>query len=151
MKGNLGITQVDTDLVLMMKNEMSLIKTKMLMESWKMGCETCQSCYKPTSTTDTSREIDLDLEILACEEQEIVRPVLSMMRKIAELANVDRAALWHQLCASEDEILRFRDERKAEIANMSKEKAILSQRLSHSESTISCLKRKISSLKIRNH
>ncbi|KAL2548674.1 TRAF-like family protein [Forsythia ovata] len=98
---------------------------------------------RAASTTDTSREIDLDLEILvilACEEQEIVRPVLSMMREVAELANVDRAALWHQLCASEDEILRFRDERKAESASMSKEKAILSQRLSDSESTTSRLK-----------
>ncbi|CAI9772917.1 unnamed protein product [Fraxinus pennsylvanica] len=98
---------------------------------------------RSTSTTDTSREIDLDLEILAilvCEEQEIVRPVLSMMREVAELANVDRAALWHQLCASEDEILHVRDERKTESASMSKEKAILSQRLSESEATTSRLK-----------
>ncbi|KAL2471897.1 TRAF-like family protein [Abeliophyllum distichum] len=98
---------------------------------------------RATSTTDAGREIDLDLEILAtliCEEQEIVRPVLSMMREVAELANIDRAALWHQLCANEDEILRIREERKAEIASFSKEKAILSQRLSESDATNSCLK-----------
>ncbi|XP_022893917.1 uncharacterized protein LOC111408383 [Olea europaea var. sylvestris] len=98
---------------------------------------------RATSTTDTTREIDLDLEILVilvCEEQEIVRPVLSMMREVAELANVDRAALWHQLCANEDEILHVRDEKKAESASMSKEKAILSQRLSESEATTSRLK-----------
>ncbi|KAG8375805.1 hypothetical protein BUALT_Bualt10G0138600 [Buddleja alternifolia] len=96
-----------------------------------------------TTTADASCEIDLDLEILVilvCEEQEMVRPVLSMMREVAELANVDRAALWHQLCASEDDILRIREERKAEVASMSKEKAVLSQRLSESEATNSRLK-----------
>lgn len=98
---------------------------------------------RATSATETSREVDLDLEILvtlACEEQEIVRPVLSMMREVAELANVDRAALWHQLCASEDEIIRIRDESKAEISNMVKEKAILSQKFSESEATNNRLK-----------
>ncbi|KAL0372247.1 UNVERIFIED_CONTAM: hypothetical protein Scaly_0906300 [Sesamum calycinum] len=98
---------------------------------------------RATTTADTSRDIDSDLEILAilvCEDQEIVRPVLSMMREVAELANVDRAALWHQLCASEDEILRIREERKAEIASTSKEKAVLSQKLSEYEATNSRLK-----------
>ncbi|KAL7187366.1 hypothetical protein ACSBR1_037437 [Camellia fascicularis] len=98
---------------------------------------------RATSTADSSREVDLDLEILVilvCEEQEFVRPVLSMIREIAELANVDRAALWHQLCASEDEIIRIREERKAESSNMIKEKSIISQRLNESEATNSRLK-----------
>lgn len=98
---------------------------------------------RATSAADNTREIDLDLDILvtlACEEQDIIRPVLSMMREVAELANVDRAALWHQLCASEDEIIRMREERKAEIANMVKEKAILSQKLSESEASNNRLK-----------
>ncbi|KAL3838582.1 hypothetical protein ACJIZ3_023173 [Penstemon smallii] len=98
---------------------------------------------RATSTADASREIDLDLEILVtlvCEDQEIVRPVLSMIRGVAELANVDRAALWHQLCACEDEILRIREEIKAEIASTSKEKAVLSQKLSESEATNNRLK-----------
>ncbi|GMP94503.1 hypothetical protein CsSME_00043948 [Camellia sinensis var. sinensis] len=98
---------------------------------------------RATSTTDSSHEVDLDLEILViliCEEQDIVRPVLTMMREVAELANVDRAALWHQLCASEDEIIRFREERKAEISSMAKEKATISQRLSESEATTNRLK-----------
>lgn len=98
---------------------------------------------RATSATDSSRELDLDLEILSilvCEDQEFVRPVLSMMREVAELANVDRAALWHQLCASEDEILRIREERKAEISSMAKEKAVMSQRLSESEATSTRLK-----------
>ncbi|XP_059459860.1 uncharacterized protein LOC132189240 [Corylus avellana] len=95
------------------------------------------------STTDNSREVDLDLDILVTlvfEEQEIVRPILSMMREVAELANVDRAALWHQLCASEDEILRMREERKTEISNMVREKAVLSQKLSESEANNNHLK-----------
>jgi hypothetical protein len=63
-----------------------------------------------------------------------------MMREVAELANVDRAALWHQLCASEDEIIRIRDERKAENSNMAREKANLSQKLSDCEATNNRLK-----------
>ncbi|KAG8636338.1 hypothetical protein MANES_16G123500v8 [Manihot esculenta] len=95
------------------------------------------------STTDNSRDVDLDLDILVilvCEEQEIVKPVLTMMREVAELANVDRAALWHQLCASEDEIIRMREEMKTEISNMVRGKAILSQKLSESEATNNRLK-----------
>ena len=95
------------------------------------------------SAAGNSREVDQDLDILvmlACEEQEIIRPVLSMMREVAELANVDRAALWHQLCASEDEIIRMREESKVEVANMAREKAVLSQKLSESEASNSRLK-----------
>ncbi|XP_028799097.1 uncharacterized protein LOC114754494 isoform X2 [Neltuma alba] len=93
---------------------------------------------RATSTTDNGHEVDLDLDILVtlvCEEQEIARSVLSMIREVAELANVDRSALWHQLCASEDEIIRLREEKKAEISNMAKEKAIVTQKLSESEAT----------------
>lgn len=98
---------------------------------------------RATSAADNTREVDLDLDILvtlACEEQEIIRPVLSMMREVAELANVDRAALWHQLCASEDEIIRAREESKTEIANMVREKAVISQKLSDSEANNNRLK-----------
>ncbi|TKY74745.1 MATH domain and coiled-coil domain-containing protein [Spatholobus suberectus] len=98
---------------------------------------------RATSNTDNGREVDFDLDILVtlvCEEQEFIRPVLSMMREVAELANVDRAALWHQLCASEDEIIRVREESKTEISNMAKEKAIISQKLSESEAANNRLK-----------
>lgn len=98
---------------------------------------------RATSTTDNSREVDLDLDILVflvCEDRDIVRPVLGMMREVAELANVDRAALWHQLCASEDEIIRVREEKRVELSNASKEKATLAQKLSESEATNSRLK-----------
>src|ERR1044072_2258697 len=96
-----------------------------------------------TSTSYNGREVDFDFDILVtlvCEEQDIIRPVLSMMREVAELANVDRAALWHQLCASEDEIIRIREESKTEISKMAREKAIISQKLSESEATSNRLK-----------
>lgn len=98
---------------------------------------------RATSSTDTTREVDLDLDILVTltlEEQEMIRPVLSMMREVAELANVDRATLWHQLCASEDEIVRIREESKTEVANVIREKAAISQKLSESEANTSRLK-----------
>ncbi|CAL0305721.1 unnamed protein product [Lupinus luteus] len=90
------------------------------------------------STADNGREVDFDLDILVnlvCEEHEVIRPVLSMMREVAELANVDQATLWNQLCASENEIIRIREESKTEISNMAREKATLSQKLSESEAT----------------
>lgn len=98
---------------------------------------------RATSITDNAHEVDFDMEVLillVCEEQEIIRPVLSMFREVAELANVDRAALWHQLCSSEDEIVRIREERKAEVCNLVKEKVLISQKLNDSESATSCLK-----------
>ncbi|XP_071701856.1 uncharacterized protein [Rutidosis leptorrhynchoides] len=98
---------------------------------------------RATSVTDVSREVDSDLEILVflvSEEQEFVRPVLSMMQEIADLANVDRAALWHQLCASEDEINRIREDSKAEVESMVKEKGVLEQKLGEAEATNSRLK-----------
>ncbi|KAF3683562.1 putative calcium uptake protein 1, mitochondrial-like [Capsicum annuum] len=98
---------------------------------------------RATSSRESACEIDLDLEILIiliCEEQEIVRPVLSMMKEVAELSNVDRAALWHQLCSIEDEVIRIREERKVENASMAKEKSIMSQKLNESEATNNRLK-----------
>ncbi|KAK3437118.1 hypothetical protein EUGRSUZ_C01723 [Eucalyptus grandis] len=98
---------------------------------------------RATSTSDSSRDVELDLDILVLlvsEEQEFIKPVLSMMREAAELANVDRAALWHQVCGREEEITRLREERKAEISNMVREKAAVSQKLSESEATNNRLK-----------
>lgn len=93
---------------------------------------------RATCSTDSARELDFDMEILVllvCEEQEIIRPVLSMMREVAELANVDRAALWHQLCSSEDEIVRLREEWKSDMSNLAREKALISQKLNDAEAT----------------
>ncbi|KAE8663425.1 FAR1-related sequence 6 isoform 1 [Hibiscus syriacus] len=98
---------------------------------------------RATSTTESSRKVDIDLDvlvILVSEEPEIIRPVLSMMREVSELANVDRVALWHQLCASEDTIIRMREESETEISNMVREKATISLKLSESEATNNRLK-----------
>ncbi|KAF8400604.1 hypothetical protein HHK36_013903 [Tetracentron sinense] len=98
---------------------------------------------RATSTADNCREVDLDFNILVflvLEEQGIARLVLSMMREVAELANVDRAALWHQLCASEDENIRAREERLAELSDMVRDKATLLQRISESEAATNHLK-----------
>lgn len=88
------------------------------------------------TSTDSNCEIDMVTDIvvtLVSEDKEIIRPILTMMREVAELANIDRAALWHQLCASEDEIIRSREEKKAETSSLAKEKAALTQRLVESE------------------
>ncbi|KAF8407158.1 hypothetical protein HHK36_006284 [Tetracentron sinense] len=98
---------------------------------------------RATSTTENCREVDIDLDILVFlvhEEQGIARPVLSMMREVADLANVDRAALWHQLCATEDENICAREERQAELSNVVRENTTLLQRLSESEATTNRLK-----------
>ncbi|KAM0046013.1 hypothetical protein Hdeb2414_s0009g00310821 [Helianthus debilis subsp. tardiflorus] len=63
-----------------------------------------------------------------------------MMQEVADLANVDRAALWHLLCASEEEVICIREETKAEVCSMAKEKAVLVQKLSDAEATNSRLK-----------
>ncbi|XP_068647570.1 uncharacterized protein [Aristolochia californica] len=98
---------------------------------------------RATSTTDHCHEVDLDLDILDIlvrVEEGTARPVLNMMREVAELANVDRAALWHQLCASEDENIRVREERESDLSSFIQEKAVLSHRLNESEATNSRLK-----------
>lgn len=98
---------------------------------------------RASSATENSREVDIDLDILVIlvsEEPEIVRPVLTMMREVAELANVDRAALWHQLCATEDEIIRMREEKKTEISSLGREKNLLSQKVSDLEAANSRIK-----------
>ncbi|KAK4748324.1 hypothetical protein SAY87_014910 [Trapa incisa] len=98
---------------------------------------------RATSTSGSSLEIEVDLDILVIlvsEEQEYIRPVLGMIREIAELANADRAALWHQLSTSEEEIVRLQNEKKAEISNLVKEKAAVSQKLSEADAANNRLK-----------
>ncbi|CAA6674953.1 unnamed protein product [Spirodela intermedia] len=59
---------------------------------------------------------------------------------VCELAHVDRATLWHQLCAMENENLRAQEDRQTELANFFSNKAVLAQRLSESEATVNRLK-----------
>ncbi|ONK60205.1 uncharacterized protein A4U43_C08F15500 [Asparagus officinalis] len=98
---------------------------------------------RATSSSDNCRVADIDMDVLVFlvrEEDGIARPVLNMMREVVELAQVDRATLWHQLCAIEDENIRSREERQAELSNFAHEKTALIQRLSESEATTSRLK-----------
>ncbi|KAL0407628.1 UNVERIFIED_CONTAM: hypothetical protein Sradi_1697200 [Sesamum radiatum] len=121
---------------------------------------------------DTSRDIDSDLEILAilvCEDQEIVRPVLSMMREVASLqmlieqpfgiscvpakmrffsemrAEMDRFArdrkeLMDQMQEVENQLEWVRSERDDEITKLKAEKKILQDRLHEAETQLSQLK-----------
>ncbi|WOK94203.1 hypothetical protein Cni_G02905 [Canna indica] len=98
---------------------------------------------RATNMTNSCRVVDIDMDVLVFlvrEEDGIARPVLSMLREVVQVAQVDRANLWHQICAVEDENIRFREERQEESANFANEKASLSRRLNESEATTNRLK-----------
>ncbi|CAN8284245.1 unnamed protein product [Cochlearia groenlandica] len=98
---------------------------------------------KFTSPTSSSHDFDIELEILAIlifQEQEVARPVLAMLKKVVEHANIDRAALWHQLRANKEEILRLKEEKKTEIQTLTKEKTGITQKLNESEAANTRLK-----------
>ncbi|KAJ6834290.1 uncharacterized protein M6B38_335460 [Iris pallida] len=98
---------------------------------------------RATNTSDNCRIVDIDMDVLVFlvrEEDGIARPVLNMIREIAVLAQVDRATLWHQLCAIEDEHVRSQEERQEELSNFAREKAVLTQRINESDATTSRLK-----------
>lgn len=102
---------------------------------------------RATSSTNNCHEIDLGMNVLTflIQEEGTARPVLSMMREVAELANVDRGTLWQQLCANEDEIMRVREDRQNEVATLTREKALLSQRLGEFEAATLRLKSEMKS------
>ncbi|CAM0945240.1 unnamed protein product [Alopecurus aequalis] len=98
---------------------------------------------RATNTSDNCREVDIDMDVLVFlvkEEFGIARPVLDMMREAAEVAQADRANLWHQICATEDENIRLREEMDMEQTKFTNEKAALAQRLTESEATIGRLR-----------
>ncbi|RWW68410.1 hypothetical protein BHE74_00024064 [Ensete ventricosum] len=83
---------------------------------------------RATNVSNSCRVVDIDMDVLVFlvrEEDGIARPVLNMLREVAEVSQVDRANLWHQICAVEDENIRFREERQEEITNFAHEKAAL--------------------------
>lgn len=93
---------------------------------------------RATNTSDNCREVDIDMDVLVFlvkEEFGIARPVLSMMREAAEVAQADRANLWHQICATEDENIRLHEEMDMEQTKFTNERAVLAQRLTESEAT----------------
>uniref|UniRef100_A0A1J3FRS1 Ubiquitin carboxyl-terminal hydrolase 12 n=1 Tax=Noccaea caerulescens TaxID=107243 RepID=A0A1J3FRS1_NOCCA len=96
-----------------------------------------------TSPTSSSQDLDLELEILAIlifQDLEVARPVLAMLKKVVEHANIDRAALWHQLRANKEELVRLKEEKKTEIQTMTKEKSSITQKLNESEAANARLK-----------
>ena len=49
-----------------------------------------------------------------------MRPVLAILKKAVEHANIDRAALWHQLHANKEELVRLKEEKKTGIQTFNK-------------------------------
>lgn len=95
------------------------------------------------NTSESCQGFDIDMDVLVFlvrEEEGIARPVLNMMREVAQLAQVDRASLWHQLCTTEDELIRSREERKIEHDKLARENADLIHKLQESEANNSILK-----------
>ncbi|CAL9091809.1 unnamed protein product [Musa acuminata var. zebrina] len=98
---------------------------------------------RATNMSNSCRVVDIDMDVLVFlvrEEDGIARPVMNMLREVAEVAQVDRANLWHKICSVEVEHIRFREEKQAEISKVADEKASLSQRLNESEATTNRLK-----------
>ncbi|OEL27172.1 hypothetical protein BAE44_0011808 [Dichanthelium oligosanthes] len=98
---------------------------------------------RATNTSDNCRAVDIDMDVLVFlvkEEYGIARPVLNMLREVAEVAQADRSNLWHQICATEDENIRLREDMEMEQTNFTNEKIALNQRLTESEAAISRLR-----------
>ncbi|CAN6841711.1 unnamed protein product [Brassica oleracea] len=96
-----------------------------------------------TSPASSNGELDLELrilDILIFQEREIARPILAMLKKTVEHANIDRAALWHQLRVNKEELVRLKEEKKTEIQTLTKEKSGITKKLSESEAAKTRLK-----------
>ncbi|RWW39091.1 hypothetical protein BHE74_00055607 [Ensete ventricosum] len=109
---------------------------------------------RATNMSNSCRVVDIDMDVLVFlvrEEDGIARPVMNMLREVAEVAQVDRANLWHQICSVEVEHIRFREEKQAEISKVADENASLSQRLNESEATTNRLKVSIFLFKLLGH
>lgn len=95
------------------------------------------------NTSESCQGFDIDMDVLVFlvrEEEGIARPVLNMMREVAQLAQVDRASLWHQLCAAEDELIRSRDDSKIEHDKFARENTDLINKLKESDANNFSLK-----------
>ncbi|KAG6485229.1 uncharacterized protein LOC122012707 isoform X1 [Zingiber officinale] len=98
---------------------------------------------RSTNMSNSCHAVDIDMDVLIFlvrEEDGIARPVLNMLREVAQVAQVNRANLWHQICAVEDENIHLREERQDEIVNFTNEKASLLQKINELEATNNCLK-----------
>jgi hypothetical protein len=98
---------------------------------------------RATNTSDNCRAVDIDMDVLVFlvkEEYGIARPVLNMLREVAEVAQADRSNLWHQICTTEDENIRLREDMEVEQTNFTNEKIALNQQLTEVEATIGRLR-----------
>ncbi|CAO2039635.1 unnamed protein product [Urochloa humidicola] len=98
---------------------------------------------RATNTSDNCRAVDIDMDVLIFlvkEEYGIARPALNMLREVAEVAQADRSNLWHQICATEDENIRLREDMEMEQTNFTNEKIALNQQLTESEAIIGRLR-----------
>ncbi|KAF8677855.1 hypothetical protein HU200_046448 [Digitaria exilis] len=98
---------------------------------------------RATNTSENCRAVDIDMDVLVFlvkEEYGIARPVLNMLREVAEVAQADRSNLWHQICATEDENVRLREDMEMEQMNFTKKKTALNQQITESEATIGHLR-----------
>uniref|UniRef100_A0A0E0K2C4 MATH domain-containing protein n=1 Tax=Oryza punctata TaxID=4537 RepID=A0A0E0K2C4_ORYPU len=107
---------------------------------------------RATNTSDSCRAVDIDMDVLVFlvkEEFGIARPVLNMLREVAEVAQADRANLWHQICATEDENMRLREDMDMEQTKFTKEKDVLTQQLTESEAANAHLRSELKAEKDR--
>ncbi|CAN6232444.1 unnamed protein product [Urochloa humidicola] len=98
---------------------------------------------RATNTSYNCRAVDIDMDVLIFlvkEEYGIARPALNMLREVAEVAQADRSNLWHQICATEDENIRLREDMEMEQTNFTNEKIALNQQLTESEAIIGRLR-----------
>ncbi|KAF8677820.1 hypothetical protein HU200_046449 [Digitaria exilis] len=98
---------------------------------------------RATNTSENCRAVDIDMDVLVFlvkEEYGIARPVLNMLREVAEVAQADRSNLWHQICATEDENVRLREDMEMEQMNFTNKKTALNQQITESEATIGHLR-----------
>ena len=74
------------------------------------------------------------------QEEGVGRPVLALMREAIELAVSDRGAMWQKLRAKEEEVVAAVRRQEEEVARLSKEKAVLQQKVVDAESHVARLK-----------
>ncbi|XP_078444024.1 TRAF-like family protein [Wolffia australiana] len=107
-----------------------------------------KNLFENVTISSDMQVVDVGMDVLSFlvrEEEGVARTVLDLMRKSCELVNVDRAALWHRLCELESQSLRAQEDRQAELANFTKEKSNLTQKLNDAETAISRLKSELRS------
>ncbi|KAJ6992560.1 uncharacterized protein [Populus alba] len=90
-----------------------------------------------TSPVDNSLEMNLDVLIfLVHREHGFARPVLKMVGDAAKHDNTDHSAIRHRLCCLEEKIIHIGEEKRAELSNISSEKATLLERLTETEAAL---------------